>query len=477
MKNFQSLSDIQSEVSAGKLSVSELVEHYLKNIDEKNGRLNAFLSIYGEDAIKQAKLIDEKIHKNIAGRLAGMVIGIKDVFAYENHRLQCASSILEKFESQFTATCIQRLIDEDAIIIGHQNCDEFAMGSSNENSAFGVCKNPVDESRVPGGSSGGSAAAVASDMCQVSIGSDTGGSVRQPAAFCGVIGLKPTYSRISRYGLAAYASSFDTVGILTKSLSDAAIVLEIMSGADEFDSTVSNKKVPRFSDFKSKNKYRVAYLSETLSHEGLNPEVKEATLQTIEQLKSNGHEVREVSMSQLDYVLPTYYVLTAAEASSNLSRYDGVRYGKRAKSVDLEGMYKESRSEGFGEEVKKRIMTGTFVLSASYHDAYYTKAQKVRRLISQETNNLLDEYDFIVSPTTPTTAFKIGEFKSDPIQMYLEDLYTVQANVAGIPAISIPIGADNQGLPIGMQLMSKSFNELELIDISNQIITFKDQNG
>ncbi len=475
MKDFRSLSEIRSEIGAGKLTVFQLTEHYLRNIHEKNGRLNAFLSVYSDPALEQAKSIDEKIASGKAGKLAGMIIGIKDVFAYKNHRLQCASNILEGFQSQYTATAIQRLIDEDAIIIGHQNCDEFAMGSSNETSAFGVCRNPIDETRVPGGSSGGSAVAVAADMCLVSIGSDTGGSVRQPAAFCGLIGLKPTYSRISRYGLAAYASSFDTVGIISKSVEDAALVLEVMSGADEYDSTVSNKPIA-FSDFSSDKKYKIAYFKETIEHGGLNDQIRQKTLDAINQLKSEGHHVEEVQFKLLDYVLPTYYVLTAAEASSNLSRYDGVRFGKRSESDDLEGMYKNTRSEGFGAEVKRRIMTGTFVLSASYYDAYYTRAQKVRRLIRDETDQLLQKYDFILSPTTPNTAFKIGEMNENPMQMYLEDLYTVQANVVGIPAISVPVGVDNQGLPIGVQLMAKSFNESELLDISNQIITFNDQN-
>lgn len=476
MKDFRSLSEIRSEIGAGKITVFQLTEHYLRNINEKNGRLNAFLSIYSDSALEQAKVVDEKITSGNAGKLAGMVIGIKDVFAYEGHRLQCASNILEGFISQYTATAIQKLIDADAIVIGHQNCDEFAMGSSNENSAFGVCRNPIDESRVPGGSSGGSAVAVGADMCQVSIGSDTGGSVRQPAAFCGLIGLKPTYSRISRYGLAAYASSFDTVGIISKSVEDAALVLEVMSGQDEFDSTVSSLPVLDFSKRSSNRKYKIAYFKETIDHDGLNGQVKESTLKVLDQLKSAGHETEEIRFELLDYILPTYYVLTAAEASSNLSRYDGVRFGKRAESKDLEEMYKTTRSEGFGAEVKRRIMTGTFVLSASYYDAYYTKAQKVRRLIRDETNAILEKFDFIISPTTPTTAFKIGEMNENPMQMYLEDLYTVQANVVGIPAISVPVGFDNQGLPIGVQLMSKSFNELELLEISNQIITFKDQN-
>lgn len=476
MKAFQSFSEIKSEISAGKLTVSTLTKYYLDNIKSKNGRLNAFLSVYEQEALVQADAVDAKIADGSAGKLAGMIIGIKDVFAYEGHRLQCASQILEGFESQFTATCIQRLIDQDAIIIGHQNCDEFAMGSSNENSAFGTCRNPHDKERVPGGSSGGSAVAVAADMCLVSIGSDTGGSVRQPAAFCGVVGLKPTYSRISRYGLAAYASSFDTVGILAKRVEDTGLVLQIMAGSDEFDSTVSQKPVPDFTKFKGDRTYKIAYFKETLAHEGLNDEIKSKTLATIEDLKAMGHDVVVEELPLSKYILPTYYVLTAAEASSNLSRYDGARYGKRAEANDLEEMYKNSRSEGFGNEVKRRIMTGTFALSASYYDAYYTKAQKVRRLIQEQTNKLLEQYDFIISPTTPTTAFKIGELKDDPLQMYLEDLYTVQANVVGIPAISIPIGNDNQGLPIGVQLMSKSFNEIELLDISNQIVTFQRSN-
>ena len=476
MKSFQSLSEIKSELSAGRLTVSSLTRHYLDNINKNNGRLNAFLSVYTDEAIRQAQAVDKKINAGTAGKLAGMVIGIKDVFAFQNHRLQCASNILEGFQSQYTATCIQRLLDEDAVIIGHQNCDEFAMGSSNENSSFGVCKNPVDESRVPGGSSGGSAAAVAADMCLVSIGSDTGGSVRQPAAFCGTIGLKPTYSRISRFGLAAYASSFDTVGILAKSVEDVALVLEVMSGKDDFDSTVSQQAVPRYSEFQSDKKYKIAYLQDTLDHQGLQPEIKQQTNQLIDALKAEGHVVKSANLTYLEYVLPTYYVLTAAEASANLSRYDGVRYGQRVESDGLQEMYVNSRSQGFGEEVKRRIMTGTFVLSASYYDAYYRKAQKVRKLILMETNELLERYDFIISPTTPSTAFELGAMNDDPMQMYLEDLFTVQANVAGIPAISLPIGTDNSGLPIGVQLMTKSFNELDLLDISNQIITFKDQN-
>ncbi len=476
MKEFHSLSEIRSEIDSGQLTVYTLTKHYIQQIKEKNGRLNAFLSFYEEEALDRAKEVDVKLRSGRAGRLAGMIVGIKDVFAFKDHRLQCASQILGGFESQFTATSIQRLIDEDAIIIGHQNCDEFAMGSSNENSAFGVCKNPVDESRVPGGSSGGSAVAVAADMCLASIGSDTGGSVRQPAAFCGLIGLKPTYSRISRYGLAAYASSFDTVGIICKNVNDAALLLEVMSGKDDFDSTVSNEPVPAFSDYQSGYKYKIGYLNNAVIHDRISQEILFEMDGVLEIIRSLQHSLEEINLELSEYLLPTYYILTAAEASSNLSRYDGVRYGMRSDSDGLESMYKQTRSEGFGSEVKRRIMTGTFVLSASYYDAYYTKAQKVRKLIQQETDRLFEEFDFILSPTTPSTAFKIGELREDPIQMYLEDLFTVHANVAGIPAISIPIGTDSNGLPIGAQLMSKRFNEEKLLDISDQIISFQDQN-
>ena len=473
MQNYYSLSVIRTDIDSGKLTVARLVDHYLSNIASRNEQLNAFLAVYDEEARATAISVDEKIKLGNAGKLAGMIIGIKDVLCYKDHRLQSSSRILEGFKSQFTATAIQRLIEEDAIIIGHQNCDEFAMGSSNENSAFGVVKNAQDEERVPGGSSGGSAVAVQADMCQVSLGTDTGGSVRQPAAFCGIVGLKPTYSRISRYGLTAYASSFDTIGILAKSVEDTALVLEVMAGEDENDSTVSKQPVAEYSKaLNSGKKYKIGYISETLESQGLNGEVKEAVFNTIDQLKKDGYTVDELHFSKLDYVLPVYYIITTAEASSNLSRFDGVRYGYRAEAENLESMYKVTRTTGFGEEVKRRIMLGTFVLSASYYDAYYTKAQKVRRLIKEETENMLSSYDFIISPTTPTTAFKIGELMDNPIEMYLADLYTVQASVSGIPAISIPVGTDKNGLPIGVQIMSKSFNEAEILDISKQIISF-----
>ena len=470
MRRFHSLSEVRKEIQSGHLSCEQLVNYYLVNIEAKK-HLNVFLEVYADEAILAAKAIDLKIKAGTAGKLAGMVVGIKDVISHRGHGLQASSKILNGFQAQFNATAVERLLKEDAIIIGRQNCDEFAMGSSNENSAFGNVLNDADNSRVPGGSSGGSAVAVQADLCLTSLGSDTGGSVRQPASFCGIIGLKPTYSRISRYGLVAYASSFDSIGIFARSVEDTALLLEVISGADEFDSTVSFKKVDNYSSgTELPKKMKIGYLKEGFS-DGVNAEVQEKTKLAVEKLKTEGHELVEVEFPFLNYILPTYYILTTAEASSNLSRFDGVRYGHRTKEqTDLLGMYKKSRSEGFGEEVKKRIMLGTFVLSASYYDAYYTKAQKVRRIIKEKTDSLLETYDFILMPTAPTTAFKINEFSEDPMAMYLADVFTVQANIAGIPAISIPNGHDSNGLPIGLQIIGAAFQENKLLSFSNYLL-------
>ncbi|MET3126393.1 aspartyl-tRNA(Asn)/glutamyl-tRNA(Gln) amidotransferase subunit A [Arcicella rosea] len=471
MKVYSTLKDIQADLYAGNITCRQLVEFYLKNIEEKNNTLNAFLSVFDQEALEKADEIDTKIKAGTAKKLAGMVLGIKDLLCYKDHTSQAGSRILDGFESQFTATAVQRVIDEDAIIIGRQNCDEFGMGSTNENSAFGPCLNAVGENRVAGGSSGGSAVAVQADMCLASLGTDTGGSVRMPAGFCGLVGVKPTYTRVSRWGLIAYASSFDCIGPITKSVEDAAILLEIIAGKDEQDSTVSNENVPSYTAFQTEKKtYKIGYLKEAVESEGLQPEVKAATLAKLAYLKAQGHEVEAVDFPLIKYFLPTYYTLTTAEASSNLSRFDGVRYGHRsAEATDLISLYKKSRFEGFGKETRKRIMLGTFVLSASYYDAYYTKAQKIRRLIKEFTDNLLTEYDFLVCPTTPTTAYKLGEKTADPIQMYLGDLFTVQANVVGLPAISIPNGVDNDGMPIGFQIMAGAFEEAELLTFAKLI--------
>ena len=469
---FQTFQRIQAHLQAGTATCRQVVEHYLNNIHQKR-HLNAFLEVYEQEALEQADRIDRKLANGAAGKLAGMVVGLKDVLCYEGHRVQAGSRILDTFKSQFSATAVQRILDEDAIIIGHQNCDEFAMGSSTENSAFGPTPNAADTTRVPGGSSGGSAVAVQANLCTASLGSDTGGSIRQPAAFCGVVGLKPTYSRISRYGLVAYGSSFDIIGPFTNTIEDAALLLEVMAGPDEYDSTVSRQPVPAYSQqlaFDPSRKVRVAYLRETLDNEGLNEEIKQATEQSLNFLLSEGHTVEAVPFPLLKYVLPTYYILTMAEASSNLSRYDGVRYGYRSPEGDsLEAMYKKTRTEAFGEEVKRRIMLGTFVLSANYHDAYYTKAQKVRRMLQDATRSILADYDFIVLPTTPTTAFPL-QSRSTPIEMYLADLFTVQASIAGVPAISIPNGTDSDGLPIGLQIIADTFQESALLAFSRHIL-------
>lgn len=473
MSRYASFADIQRDLHSQKISCQQLVKQHLANI-ESNQRLNAFLTVYADEALARAAEIDQKIKNGTAGKLAGLVVGLKDVLCYENHPLQASSKILNGFVSQFNATAVQRLLDADAIIIGRQNCDEFAMGSSNENSAFGPVLNATDNTRVPGGSSGGSAVAVMANMCQVSLGSDTGGSVRQPAAFCGIVGLKPTYSRISRHGLVAYGSSFDCIGIFSKCVEDAALVLEVIAGADDFDSTVSRTEVPAYSQQlsnPSEKKYRIAYMRDTVQSPALQPAIKNNIEQKLRQLQREGHSVEAIDFPLNEFVLPTYYILATAEASSNLSRYDGVRYGYRSPNTkDLESLYKKTRAEGFGKEVQRRILLGTFVLSASYYDAYYNQAQKVRRLIRNQLKQQLQQYDFIISPTTPTTAFKLGEHSTNPVEMYLADLFSVQANVAGLPAISLPTGFDEQGLPIGLQVTADDFEETKLFHFSKQLL-------
>jgi len=464
----RSFSEVRAEVLQGKVSVLELVQKHLVAADEfKN--LNAFLEIFGEEAIERARAIDLKIKSNTAGRLAGMILGIKDVFCYKDHKVSAGSKILLGFESQFTATAIQRLLDQDAIIIGRQNCDEFAMGSSNENSGFGPVLNFIGENRVPGGSSGGSAVGVQAGICMASIASDTGGSIRQPAAFCGLVGLKPTYSRISRSGLVAYGSSFDCVGPITRSVEDAALLLEIMAGEDLMDSTSSSKEVETYSQLgDSGKKYKIGYLENALSSDGLQSEIKSAYQHSIDTLKAEGHGLEMVHLPLLDHVLAVYYVLTTSESSSNLSRFDGIHYGHRSeKANSLEDVYKLSRSEAFGPEVQRRIMLGTFALSADYYEAYFTKAQQVRRLIQDSAIELFKTVDFLILPTTPTTAFKIGEKFANPLSMYLADIFTVWANLAGIPAINIPVGNDAEGLPIGLQVHADFFKEKEMLEFAN----------
>ncbi|OUJ70140.1 Asp-tRNA(Asn)/Glu-tRNA(Gln) amidotransferase subunit GatA [Hymenobacter crusticola] len=470
MRRFNSLIEVRNELTAGTTTCRQLVEYYLDNI-QRESHLNAFLEVWADEARSQADAVDAKLAAGTAGKLAGMVVGLKDVLAYKDHALQSSSHILDGFKSLFTGTAVQRLLEEDAIFIGRQNCDEFAMGASNETSYFGPVRNALDPDRVSGGSSGGSAVAVQADLCLASIGSDTGGSVRQPAAFCGIVGFKPTYSRISRYGLIAYASSFDQIGTLTRSVEDAALLLEVMAGPDEFDSTVSKEPVPAYSELLTPAPhYRIGYIRDCLERPGLNPEIKAATEEALEVLRGQGHVVEAVDFPYLDYIVPSYYILTTAEASSNLSRFDGVKYGYRAPdATDLESLYKKTRSQGFGPEVQRRILLGTFVLSADYYDAYYTKAQRVRRLIKEKTDELLRQYDFLVLPTTPTTAFHIGDVEQDTLAMYLADIFTVQASLAGIPAISVPSGTDSEGMPIGLQILSGAFREEHLLAFSKLV--------
>lgn len=470
MLTYKNYSEKKQLLLKGELSLPDNVSWFVQQIELK-AKLNAFNSVFIESALMQAKIIDQKIKSGNFGKLAGMVVAVKDVLHLKNERTTCSSKILENFNSIYTATAVQKLIDEDAIIIGKTNCDEFAMGSSNENSAFGPVLNPVDTERVPGGSSGGSAAAVAAELSDAALGTDTGGSIRQPAAFCGVVGLKPTYGRVSRFGLTAFASSFDSIGPITRNIFDAALILEVISGKDENDSTSSNLSVPKFSaSYKTKSKIKIGIPKEYFGI-GLSNEIHQKIDLQISRLKQNGFDIIDISLPHTEYTIAAYYLLTTAEASSNLARYDGTRFGFRNPDYDsLLAMYKATRSNGFGEEVKRRIMLGTYVLSAGYYDAYYRKAQKVRRLIKEDFDSAFSKVDVILSPTTPTTAFKLGEKSDDPLQMYLSDIYTTSVNLAGLPAISIPVGNDSNNLPIGLQIIANQFNEEKLFQISEFIL-------
>ena len=476
---FTSIKDYHSFLASTPKGCTIAVKHYLSKIEE-NKHLNAFLEVFETEALQRAEQLDaDRLAGKPLGKLYGVIVALKDVICIKGHKVGAASKILEGFTSIYNATATEKLLAEGAIIIGRNNCDEFAMGSSNENSAYGTVRNALDNTLVSGGSSGGSAVSVQADLCMVSFGSDTGGSVRQPADFCGVIGFKPSYGRISRYGLIAYASSFDQIGIFSKNIDDTALALEVISGADDFDSTVSVKPVPEYSKeiASADRKYRFAYFKEVLEHEGLDKEIAVQTKAHIAALIAEGHTVEPVDFKMLPFVVPTYYILTTAEASSNLSRFDGVKFGYRAtltKDDDLTALYKKSRSEGFGKEVQRRILLGTFVLSSGYFDAYFTKAQQVRRLLCDTTSEIFRDFDAIISPTVPTTAFKIGEKSDDPIAMYLADIFTVFANLVGIPAVSIPLFRHSNGMPFVLQLMSSHFEEITLLKISKQMM---DKNG
>lgn len=503
---FTDFRSTQKALLDGQTTLPRIVEAYLETIEKTNSTINSFVSVQADSALKQAAEVQKKIESKNAGSLAGAVMGIKELITEKGKIASCASNILKNYESVYDATVIEKLRAEDVVFIGRLNMDEFAMGSSNENSIYGAVKNPHDITKVPGGSSGGSAAAIAANQCNITLGSDTGGSIRQPASYCGVVGIKPTYGRVSRYGLIAYASSFDCIGPLAHTVADCADVLQVISGQDGRDGTSAPVPVPNFSaaidspDSKIRIGVPAAYFGE-----GLDPEIKSNIEAQLQKLAKNGAELIPIELPHSPYAIATYYVLATAEASSNLARYDGVKYGHRTdmkllkeqlaaeatvirekvkiaggsqsdlddalKGMDsvLNRMYKKSRTEGFGAEVKRRIILGTYVLSSGYYDAYYAKAQKIRRLISNDFKNAFEKVDVIVSPTAPTTAFSIGGNIEDPVQMYLNDIYTISANLAGICGISVPAGTHSNGLPVGIQFMANVYQEEKLIQAGRLI--------
>ncbi len=460
----KSLTELRELVQEGEVKPAEIVESFYDRFKETEEKVKAYITPLYEKAYEEAKKLEKPEGEK---KLFGLPIAIKDNILVEGEKTTCASKILENFVAPYDATVIERLKREGALIVGKTNLDEFAMGSSTEYSAFFTTRNPWDLERVPGGSSGGSAVATAVLSAPVSLGSDTGGSIRQPAAFCGVIGIKPTYGRVSRYGLVAFASSLDQIGVFGRRTEDVALVLEVISGWDERDSTSAKKPVPRWSEEVKKipEKLKIGIPKEYLEYE-LQKEVKEAFEDWIKELEKEGYEVKEVSLPHVKYAIPTYYIVAPSEASSNLARYDGVRYGYRAKGYkDIWELYSKTRDEGFGAEVKRRIMLGTFALSAGYYDAYYLKAQKVRRLIYEDFMKAFKEVDVIASPTTPTLPFKIGEKTENPIEMYLSDILTVPVNLAGLPGISVPIAWKNN-LPVGGQLIGRPWDETTLLQLS-----------
>lgn len=468
MLDFNTFTQVRQNLNKGQFTCAAMVEGYLSRIESQSD-LNLFVEVYARDARSRATVIDAKIQRGTAGPLAGLIVGIKDNIVYAQHPVTAASKMLEGFESLFSATVVERLLEQDAIIIGRLNCDEFAMGSANRFSVYGPARNPHQPQKVTGGSSGGSAAAVAAGLCQVALGSDTGGSIRQPAAFCGSIGFKPSYGRVSRHGLIAFASSLDQIGPFARSIEDIELVYKTIAGRDDYDSTLSHKAVEEKVELPEKLK--IAYFKEALEHEGLDSEVKKHTNALIKKLKKQGHTVEAIDFPYLDVLVPVYYIISTAEASSNLARYDGIHYGYRsANAHDLESTYKLSRAEGFGPEVKRRILLGTFVLSSGFYDAYYDKAQKARKMIIDYTQQIFENYHALLSPTTPHPAFDIDNTADDPTQMYLEDIFTVHANICGLPAISLPLHKHSKGLPLGTQLTAPKYQEAALLQMAQKLM-------
>ncbi len=462
------LHEAKEKLRKREFSAQELMEAVFQRISETEEKLHSYITLSHDTALKESKQADELLKNDTNPHsLLGIPIAVKDNFLTRGIRTTCASKFLENFIPPYDCATVKKLRTSGAIIIGKTNLDEFAMGSSAENSAFFATRNPWDTDRVPGGSSGGSAAALAADQCIVALGTDTGGSIRQPAAFCGVVGLKPTYGRVSRYGIIAFASSMDQVGPMTKDVRDCALMLEAIASYDPADSTSANRPVPQYSasltgDVKG---LRIGIPKEYFVS-GIQPAVEQAVRKAVRQLEKNGAAIKEISLPHTDYAVAAYYIVATAEASSNLARYDGMRYGHRARAKDLTETYMLSRAEGFGPEVKRRIMLGTYALSAGYYDAYYLKAQRVRTLIKKDFDETFKTCDVIIAPTAPTTAFKIGEKTQDPLQMYLSDIYTISVNLAGLPAISLPCGFDSEGLPIGMQIIGKHFDESTILAIA-----------
>jgi aspartyl-tRNA(Asn)/glutamyl-tRNA(Gln) amidotransferase subunit A len=462
---------LRDEIAAGQISSVEATTAIFENIKEREPAIGAYISTYRDTALEKAAEVDKRIAAGQKiGQLAGVPVAIKDNMCTTFGATTCASKILENFHAPYNATVVEKILSADAIIVGKTNMDEFAMGSSTENSGLKLTVNPWDRSRVPGGSSGGSAAAVAGGLCFAAIGSDTGGSIRQPASFCGVVGLKPTYGRVSRFGLVAYGSSLDQIGPITNTVTDSALMMNVISGYDPADSTSINESIAPVCDYLDKldepiEKLKIAVIPEFNS--GADQQVQKALTDAIELYRTLGAEILEITMPHLDYAIAAYYVIATAEASSNLARYDGVHYGHRSENVgDYVEVYSKSRAEAFGKEVKRRIMLGTYTLSSGYYDAYYLKALKVRNLIRSDLTNAFEKCDCIMMPVSPTTAFKIGEKVNDPLTMYLSDIYTIAANLAGIPGISIPCGFVENNLPIGLQILSPAFSEDKLLRIA-----------
>ncbi len=462
MKPYElTIEEASKELSQKKLSSLELTQAVIQRIKETQPKLNSFVLVTEEEALKSARAVDEKRAQGQAlSVLAGIPIGLKDIFLTKGIRTTCCSKILSNFIPPYDSTVVRKLKENDFVLVGKLNQDEFAMGSSNENSFYGPVKNPWDLERTPGGSSGGSAVAIAADQCLGSFGTDTGGSIRQPASLSGVVGIKPTYGRVSRYGIIAFASSLDQVGPFGKTVTDAALLLKAVAGHDPCDSTSANLAVPDYTKFLKKDvKGLKVGVPKEYFVEGIEQSVEKATREAIEHMKKLGAKIVDISLPHTEYAVPTYYLVATAEASSNLARYDGVKYGYRAKAQTLQDMYRKTRGEGFGREVKRRIMLGTFVLSSGYYDAYYKKASQVRTLIRKDFESAFQKCDLIVTPTSPTTAFKLGEKVDDPLQMYLSDIFTISTNLAALPGLVLPCGFDQKGLPIGLQILGPHFKE------------------